>query len=189
MNPNRCVSSRNLCTGQFDNIPQTLAYKPDIWPIDGLRPATITPEETVHYKLDTPSGILEWKTSFPRGRGVVYLRNSTSDPSHRVQAYRIALFHQIECLDVIRDQFVKQRANPSITLAPRAEYCLNYLKHSVLCHSDSHLEMVRSEYGGRSVLPYTPRSDCVDWEAVWRAAEENHRAHVEEHRVAGTPLE
>ncbi|RDB23127.1 Oxidase ustYa [Hypsizygus marmoreus] len=137
----------------------------------------MTPEESVHYKLETAAGALAWKSMLPRGRGVIYL-NDTDSPA----PFRVAMFHQLECLDVVREEILKRRDDPGVPASGRANFCLNYLRQSILCHADSHLEMVRSEYGGRAVLPYTVRTDCVDWEAVWREAERNYDAHSKESR-------
>lgn len=149
-----------------------------IWDgVKDLRRAAMTPEESVHYMLETEAGGIEWQSALPRGKGVVFLNTtSTSTSTSTTKPYRIAMFHQLECLGIVREEMMVRRAAPSIPASARANFCLNYLRESVLCHGDSHLEMVRSEYGGRAVLPYTTRTDCADWEAVWREAEKHYEA-------------
>ena len=58
------------------------------WLVPGLRRAALTPEESVHYRLDTEAGAKEWRASQPRGRGVVF-------PDNDEEPYRIAMFHQV----------------------------------------------------------------------------------------------
>ncbi|KAE9385474.1 hypothetical protein BT96DRAFT_868392 [Gymnopus androsaceus JB14] len=144
------------------DVPQNTKQ---IWKVEGLRQAAITPEESVHFKLDTLPGSEEWASVLPMGDGVVVLNESL--------VFRVAIFHQLECLNVIRMEMLRRRDNSYTPASKPAQFCLDYLRQSILCHGDHHLEMVRSEYGGRAVLPYTTRTDCLDWEAVWRAAEAN----------------
>ena len=58
------------------------------WLVPGLRRAALTPEESVHYRLDTEAGAKEWRASQPRGRGVVF-------PDNDKEPYRITMFHQV----------------------------------------------------------------------------------------------
>ncbi len=134
------------------------------WDIGPIRQATMTPEESVHYKLNTVAGEEEWSTILPHGRGVVY-----EDREGEETPYRLAMFHQLECLAAVREEMMARQAGKPVS--ERARFCLNYLRQSIQCHSDAHLEMVRSEYGGRAVLPYTTRTNCLDWEAIWGRAE------------------
>lgn len=200
----------------------------NIWTSPRLQKAAMTPEESVHYKLDTDAGGVEWASVLPHGQGVVFLNSTgtSSDSSHSLRSstsaarngngkapYRVAMFHQLDCLNVLREEMVlllrtsthtstspDPPATSSSTPTPhRAQFCLNYLRESILCHADSHLERVRSEFGpefgpeyesvqkgngngkgrergrarGRAVVLGTERTDCVDWEGVWRGVEEN----------------
>lgn len=136
----------------------------ELWTVPGLRRAALTPEESVHYRLDTVAGAAEWQASQPRGRGVVF-------PYGDTEPYRITMFHQLDCLATLRDELVARGEDPATPPTSRAHFCLNYMRETLTCQADSHLEMVRSEYGGRAVLPYTTRTDCMDWEQVWKSAE------------------
>ncbi|THU98442.1 hypothetical protein K435DRAFT_856680 [Dendrothele bispora CBS 962.96] len=95
----------------------------------------MTPEESVHYQLDTLVGSEEWKTILPQGKGVIYPFNDSTP-------FRVAMFHQLECLDVIRTEMIHRRDNTSIAPSEKAHFCLNYLRQTVLCHGDRHLEMI-----------------------------------------------
>ncbi|KAI0314401.1 hypothetical protein OF83DRAFT_1174773 [Amylostereum chailletii] len=156
----------------FDDSQASVSSEAQKWTIKGLRRAALTPEESVHYRVETPSGISEWATSLPRGRGVVH--SSASEGHAGEGQYRLAMFHQLECLDVVRQESSARKEHPSQPATERAQFCLNYLRQSIQCHADSHLEMVRSKFGGRAVLPYTTRTGCLDWEVVWEAAERDY---------------
>ncbi|KAL5536444.1 hypothetical protein ACEPAF_266 [Sanghuangporus sanghuang] len=168
-----------VATFTFLNILVTLRGSRDLrvsfadekaneWPIPGLRTVALTPEESVHYRIENDVGAAEWETSLPRGSGVVFHPHSAAD----AKPYRLALFHQLSCLSTLR----KALANPVTPPSSETHFCLNYIRESLTCGADDHLEMVRSEYGGRAVLPYTTRTDCSDWERVWEAAEANFDA-------------
>lgn len=231
--------------GAYRNVDAGAA---NVWAEVGeLRRAAMTPEESIHYRLETDAGSVEWQSILPRGRGVVFL-NSSIAPSYTPfepraafipraasdseaaeaeaetpKAYRVAMFHQLECLNVIREEMVLRHSpsSPSSSTSqspssssssspsdstpnpnpnePRAQFCLTYLLESILCHGDSHLENVRSEFefggseiegvsggseiegesGGRpEVVLGTERTDCVDWEEVWRGVERSWEAFM-----------
>lgn len=148
----------------FDFIDRDL---PELWDLQGIQQVAMTPEESVHFRLDTEEGAAEWASALPRGKGVVFLPDTPTP-------FRVSLFHQLECLDAVRSAMHDRREHPSgPSTSQEAHFCLNYLRQSIQCHADAHLEMVRSEYGGRAVLPYTTRTDCKDWERVWAESEAN----------------
>lgn len=154
---------------QNESIDNRLAFRShtNVWAIEGLRDAAMTPEESVHYRLETEAGATEWASTLPQGKGIVSVPGKNG-------LFRLAMFHQLECLGVIRASMMDRMKNPSgPSTSEVAHFCLNYLRQSIQCHTDVHLEMVRSEYGGRAVLPYTTRTDCRDWEQVWHQAEGN----------------
>ena len=123
----------------------------------------------MHYKVDTEIGAMEWATTLPRGGGYIRL-----GPADSPRTFRLSLFKQLDCLDIMRQEMLARKADPSTPATRRAHHCLNYLRQSITCLSDSHLEMVRSEYGGRAVLPYTTRTTCKDWGTIWDAVEDNY---------------
>ena len=145
----------------------TTLGRAQVWDLKDIETVAMTPEESVHFRLDTHEGAIEWASALPRGKGVVFLPESQTP-------YRLSMFHQLECLDVVRAAMHDRQEHPSgPSTSQKAHFCLNYLRQSIQCHADAHLEMVRSEYGGRAVLPYTTRTDCKDWERVWAEAENN----------------
>jgi len=116
-------------------------------------------EDTQRYSLDTPEGNAEWDVLLPRGEGTVHIDS---------QPYTLSMFHQLECLDIIRKATVNvaRNATPSRPHPDGLErHCMNYLREMVLCRSDIRLEYVK-ELGAHSV----ERSNiykCKNWELVY----------------------
>lgn len=90
-------------------------------------------EETTRYQLDTPDGIAEWASLIPPGGHLMRAWDGTE-----VQTFTVAMFHQLRCLDIIRNDYVRQRRSPLL------KHCVNYLRQSILCLADNHLEHVRT---------------------------------------------
>lgn len=130
----------------------------------------MTAEESVHYQWQTEIGDIEWATVLPRGKGIVRLPGDS-------RYFRLALFHQLECLNVVRGLMIERIEGPlGASASAKAHFCLNYLRQSVQCQADTRLELVvRSASGSDgSVQAYTTRTDCKDWEHIRDAAEKNY---------------
>ncbi|EIM85330.1 uncharacterized protein STEHIDRAFT_122304, partial [Stereum hirsutum FP-91666 SS1] len=112
-----------------------------------LQRVAMTPEESVHYNLDTNAGGVEWVSVLPHGRGVVFLNSSStsssSDPSSHSSVsarngngkapYRVAMFHQLDCLNVLREEMVllqhtrtrtSTHSHTASESQDRAQFCL-----------------------------------------------------------------
>ncbi|THU81225.1 hypothetical protein K435DRAFT_694039, partial [Dendrothele bispora CBS 962.96] len=92
-------------------------------------------ENSVHYALDTKLGAAEWKSLLPPGNGTIYLNGSGTR-----KAFTISLFHQLRCLDTIREGIVSFRngasgagGNPGDGSNRVLQHCMNYLRQMVLC--------------------------------------------------------
>jgi len=116
-------------------------------------------EDSTHYQvLDNMHAAAEYKQLVPSRGHVVRLPN---DP----QPYTVSMFHQLRCLDVIRDSYVQR------SLAGRpglADHCLNYLRQSFLCDSSTRLESVRKPTPPK-VVELTGEYRCQDWSALYAA--------------------
>lgn len=88
-----------------------------------------TSHSSRHYQLDSQVGIAEWAKLMPSG-GHLIRRWS----EHETQTHTVAMFHQLRCLDVLRNDYVSR--TPSYL----TKHCLNYLRQTVLCIADTHLE-------------------------------------------------
>ncbi|OCH88792.1 hypothetical protein OBBRIDRAFT_733757, partial [Obba rivulosa] len=124
--------------------------------------ARLTIEETLHYG---PTNDVEWLTLFPRGGG--YVRRG---PEHR--AFRVAMFHQLYCLNVIRKAIVDATwindEDSGLT-----ESCFNYIHQMSLCASSTRLEPVKQLTSGIGVNVLGMEHTCRDWSLVYASVEEN----------------
>ncbi|TFK96612.1 hypothetical protein BDV98DRAFT_479899, partial [Pterulicium gracile] len=106
----------------------------------------------------------------PRGNGTVHL----DTPSGKKGAFTISLFHQLRCLDILRESLMSFR-DPRTRSEPTrlAHHCMGYLRQMVLCRSNTQLQSVRNHTGTRiTVSDVTGR--CQDWTAVYTEVEDNH---------------
>lgn len=93
------------------------------------------------------------------------------------------MFHQMRCLDIIRDVVVDYYLDSSPNARPGkrklVHHCMNYLRQTVMCRGDLHIETVRAPSGPTVTVSAVTHS-CKDWTAVYDAAEENYRGFLEE---------
>ncbi|EIN04129.1 hypothetical protein PUNSTDRAFT_76701 [Punctularia strigosozonata HHB-11173 SS5] len=78
--------------------------------------------------------------------------------------YSVAMFHQLGCLDVIRQDYNTQDGPSALSL-----HCLNYLRQSILCLADTRVEPVTS-WKGPGIVNVFSDYVCRDWEAVYSIA-------------------
>ncbi|EDR06667.1 uncharacterized protein LACBIDRAFT_299713 [Laccaria bicolor S238N-H82] len=145
---------------------------PQRWDILPLENVQITIENSVHFALDSPLGGLEWNSTLPSGGGFLYL-------GENLEQFSISTFHQLRCLDIVRQGLVKFR-NEGRRRTPNAlvHHCMNYLRQMILCRSDLRLEHGRHLLRGIAVSDVT-HSTCKDWGPVFKAAEDNYRNYVQ----------
>ena len=142
-------------------------------------PVAIRITDTVRFQLRTEEGMADFANSLPAGGHLVYGRpqdNMTADP----EPYTVTLFHQLRCLDVIRQGYTKVPDEVSPRLL---HHCMNYLRQTILCRPSLILEPVTTSAGLISDAGY--EAVCRDWEAVYQEAERNHAAYVEWKSRAG----
>lgn len=136
-------------------------------------PVAIRIADTVRFQLYTEEGIQDFAHSLPSGGHLVWIRpeeDATADP----EPYTVTLFHQLRCLDVVRQAYTKVPEEP----APRLlHHCMNYLRQTILCRPHLLLEPVTTANGLVSDAGYD--GVCYDWEAVYGEAERNHEAYIE----------
>lgn len=115
------------------------------------------------FQLDTPDGAREWAAIVPKD-GIIHLG------PYR-QPYSISMFHQLRCLDIIRNETVR---DPRDTDKPTelAKHCLNYLRQMVTCRGD--LEMESFQFASnKNPIDLHGVYECKDWEAVYTEAKRN----------------
>lgn len=131
------------------------------WDIGPLGDALMYLENTEHYALDTEEGIAQWASLVPSDGGIIRI------PGHDHQPLTISLFHQLRCLDVVRDAVVSSIQNRTAP-SRKTVHCLNYLRQMVLCRADRYMENVRDP-DAKHVVQFMGDRKCKDWTQVYAA--------------------
>ncbi|TFK40273.1 hypothetical protein BDQ12DRAFT_697670 [Crucibulum laeve] len=128
-------------------------------------------ENSVHYAIDTALGISEWNTTLPSNGGLIYLGKD-------FRPFSISMFHQIRCLNIIREAVATRNAQ-RLTTKPTVivHHCTNYLRQMVLCRANTRLESVRRPVGPHVTNPYVTHT-CKDWTVVYNEAERNYDTFI-----------
>jgi len=145
------------------------------WLTKPLPIAHLPMENTVHYDLATDLGILEWNNGTlpgPNHDGVVWL---TMKGGER-KPFTFALFHQLRCLNVIRESLMARRHPPYTDPSRLAIHCMNYIRQMVLCRGDLSMESARHPLGPNTVVSDVTHV-CRDWSVIWDEAERNESYH------------
>ncbi|EAU92218.2 hypothetical protein CC1G_10104 [Coprinopsis cinerea okayama7 len=121
-----------------------------------------------HFRLDAEDGIAEWRAIVPEDGGIVHLG------PHK-QPFTVSMFHQLRCLDIIREETVRDRSNGEGPTA-LGRHCLNYIRQMVTCRGD--LELESFQYASHK-NPINQRGvyECKDWEAVYREVQKNQEEY------------
>ncbi|TBU51884.1 hypothetical protein BD310DRAFT_941351 [Dichomitus squalens] len=148
---------------------------PTWWNIPSLEDVYLSHEDSIHYALETDLGAAEWKSILPSGGSTLYFGED-------LRPFTLSMFHQLRCLDILRDILVEFHYNKSPDATYKnpemAKHCMNYLRQTVICRADTRLEHVRAASGPRVVVSDLTHS-CKDWTAVYEAAERNYQYFLE----------
>ncbi|KAA1477483.1 hypothetical protein DENSPDRAFT_587909 [Dentipellis sp. KUC8613] len=119
------------------------------------------PEDTHRYALDTAAGAKEWRALIPgTSNGTVYL-------GPRRRPFTIAMFHQLQCLDILRLALVdEEHAGDGLV-----HHCMNYLRQMSMCQANTHLESVRSDIGPKITDLTRGGYVCQDWRVLYDLVE------------------
>lgn len=121
-------------------------------------------EDSVHYQINTEDGRAEWASLTP-GNGLVYLGEQPGRP------FSISMFHQLRCLDIIREDIVGADSNAALS-----RHCLNYLRQMIMCRSDAQLENILLTSKEDSLQPFFVRPGtyvCNNWNSVLEEVKKN----------------
>ena len=126
-----------------------------------------------HYELRySLTDALEWGALVPYD-GLVHVLDESSGSW---ETYMLSMFHQLRCLDVLREQILLPLEDRNI---PRSQHCLNYLRQTILCRGDMHLESFRAQTGtARETVERRGTYRCRDFRAVYNAIEVNHENYT-----------
>jgi hypothetical protein len=117
--------------------------------------------DTLHYNPSVASSSREFKALIPP----IGLSIPSSNPDQPATS-TMAMFHQLWCLEVVRDTFVSRN------ITKVARHCLGYLRQTVLCHSDTHVEaLFYSPERPDTLVNIAGDYRCKDWSVVYRAVE------------------
>jgi hypothetical protein len=85
--------------------------------------------DTTRYGIDNPN---DWAKLLPAHGHLVNIDG---------KSYTVAMFHQLKCLDIVRHDYAAKKGPTDLS-----RHCLNYLRQTLLCHSDTRLESIRSPF-------------------------------------------
>jgi hypothetical protein len=123
-----------------------------------------------HYALNSSA----WAHQLPTSGHLIHLDepDSTNTSTHTV-----SLFHQLKCLEILRDVF-QDNGSHLTTRKAIASHCMNYIRESLLCMAD----MRNSPQGTlHTIAGYDML--CYDWEVLFEEAERNGRIFEERTRA------
>ena len=132
-----------------------------VWDVE-RKPVAFAFDSGLRYDLNASHA---WGALVP-GDGLVYLG------SHR-EPFMVSMFHQLRCLDVMRDQLMKPLAQRD---EQPARHCMNYIREMILCRGDTNLDPYQYPSNIHPVEPHPVRR-CLDWNAVYRAVEDSQREY------------
>ncbi|GJE95609.1 hypothetical protein PsYK624_117950 [Phanerochaete sordida] len=137
--------------------------------VPGNRPVNLVYDtSSTRYQLNTTVGAEEWAGLLPSGGHLVRMKEGDE-----TQLWTVAMLHQLRCLNILREDYVMRK------VSPLQSHCLNYIRQSVLCLADTHLEYSKN---GLAVTHYI-ESVCNDWTAVYSATERNAAGWKELHET------
>jgi len=140
---------------------------PDEWPLEREK-VVMQFDNPKRFRLDSEDGVAEWAALIP-GDGLVHL-----GPSR--QPYTIGMVHQLKCLNIIREEMVRDRTKDDRTPSMLGRHCLNYMRQIIMCRGD--LELESFQYASHhNPIDWRGVYECKDWEAVFKGVKENQAEH------------
>ena len=103
----------------------------------------------------------EWAALYP-GDGVVHTGPEKAP-------FTVTMFHQLRCLDVVREQLSKPRTHRD---AEPTRHCMNYLRQLSACHVELDFEPNQYVHEINPVHPH-PTHRCLDWRPIYEELARN----------------
>ncbi|RPD52400.1 hypothetical protein L226DRAFT_616399 [Lentinus tigrinus ALCF2SS1-7] len=151
------------------------AINAGIWEVE-RKPVAFAFDSGLYYDFNASQA---WGALVP-GDGLIYVGDQH-------EPFMVSMFHQLRCLNVMRDQLTKPRAQRE---EQPARHCMNYIRQMILCRGDTNLDPYQYPSNIHPVEPHPVRR-CLDWNAVYDAVEKNQRpefkAWAESGAVDGQP--
>lgn len=128
---------------------------------------------TAHYRINNSDTEDEYRSLLPSGGYLVHLPNKNGN----LEEYTVTLFHQLKCLDIIRQEYLNDASQPVSSLT---RHCMNYLRQSLLCNLNTGLENAKNSAATAS---RSYNALCFDWTKVYAEAERNSERRHEHLKV------
>ncbi|KAI0755608.1 hypothetical protein C8Q74DRAFT_1210447 [Fomes fomentarius] len=132
-----------------------------VWDVE-RKPVAFSFDSGLRYDFNASQA---WGALVP-GDGLIYL-------GPKREPFMVSMLHQLRCLDVMRDQLTKPRAQRD---EQPARHCMNYIREMILCRGDTNLDPYQYPSNIHPVEPHPVRR-CLNWNAVYEAVEENQREY------------
>lgn len=137
--------------------------------IVSVTPVRLVFEDSVHYGLHTPVSDAEWSSLAPDG-GLVYLGDEH-------QVFGISMFHELRCLNVIR-QGIVQTLDGNVTISTQlVQHCFNYIRQMILCRSNTMLTGFVQSSDADTPHSFVGIQQCNDWTEIYKEVERNQDEH------------
>lgn len=94
-----------------------------MWDIGPLDTVLMHVQNTVNYQLNGSLADVQWASLIPDGGGIVHLGEGR-------YPFMLSIYHQLRCLDLIRQAYTEGASDTSLPVSPTAVHCLNYLRMS-----------------------------------------------------------
>ncbi|VDB89602.1 unnamed protein product [Peniophora sp. CBMAI 1063] len=122
-------------------------YAPSLG-IQFSEPVAMSIAGSPRYNIHSSDAAEEWRRLLPDSGHTVVVDD---------EIYTVTLFHQLKCLDLIREAYA---GGPEPVATPIVRHCMNYLRQTLLCHPNLSLEKGVSPLGSVET-----RYDvaCRDW--------------------------
>ncbi|KZS89249.1 hypothetical protein SISNIDRAFT_469526 [Sistotremastrum niveocremeum HHB9708] len=134
--------------------------KAKAWQLPNNRKVALYRDDTDHYPLDEDSHIMRQEFAYLAPRQGLTIK---LDGDNSGQLYAVSMVHQLWCLDVIRHDWKAKN------ITHLTEHCMNYLRQSIHCTADTHLEGMYVQRKPSKLNAYHYDAICDDWTAVYDA--------------------
>lgn len=122
----------------------------------------------MRYQYNTTEGAEEYVRLLPSGGHTILLDHDQSGVLPHPAVYTVTLFHQLKCLDIIRQKFATTTdGSPALV-----QHCLNYLRQIILCYPNLRLEPAINA-AGNAMRGYD--TVCRDWSVIYEEAARNQQ--------------
>ncbi|EIW76479.1 hypothetical protein CONPUDRAFT_111454 [Coniophora puteana RWD-64-598 SS2] len=130
------------------------------------RAVAMSIHNSARLQVNETQSSIEFLAMLPSGRHTVSVPWDGPNGHGENVPHTVALFHQIRCIEAIREAYAKRLGETHLS-----RHCLNYLRQSLLCLSDTKLEPAITPFFGRHTVDSRSNYVCRNWTAVYAAAD------------------